>query len=844
MTITGSLQYYGAGMSLNIEDLVLQGRVGSAINRNLPNYYETSETAAGYDFLLRNITLDDPNPTSDNDNIRFDGYLTDNGPGSNSYGIIASDVSGVGSVASDNYHIKGLQLYGSGGLLTGFNIVNNDYEEYDQIGINLPTTYVRDIGSGPAADNYFADGWVFVQPDLSGFSWNLNQFLSASAAYRAGNTAPLMNLLNSEKYDLTGSDARDVFHGYALDDRLLGAGGNDEIRGREGSDSIFGGAGLDVIYGDAGNDFLYGNEDADTIFGGDGADRLVGGDGIDQLDGGAGNDTFWDESFGDGVDVINGGDGIDTVTFFQLGTGVTVDTRTPSLNFGGNAAWTSIENIVGTIYADSIFLNDEDGIGNFIDGLQGNDRLGGGSGDDVIFGGDGHDSLYGFSGTDDLRGGEGDDKLYGEDGRDVLWGGGGVNEFYGGEGNDIVSYRDATGSVTACIDDDRLNDGEALGDIYNSIETIRGGAFADDLFAIDVQAILYGGGGNDSLTGAVGGGEFTDYLYGEAGADFIEGNRGDDLLYGGNDNDQLYGGEGTDNLYGGLGADLHNGGNDPGIIDYARYDDANYGNLVIRLDAPNQNTGAAAGDTYVDIQGLVGGVGDDLIVGNAQANYLFGGGGADYIFGQAGADYISGGEGTNQLCGGAGADKHIGGSGLDFARYDDANWGKLTIRLDVSSLNTGAAAGDTYTGVEGLVGGAGSDVIVGNASNNYLFGSGGADYINGLAGNDYLNGGAGADRFAFGTALNAATNVDTIADFTHGVDDFNLAQTIFAGIGATLDASEFQIGMADSATDRIIYNNVTGQLFYDSNGNGAGGMTLFATVTAGTVLDIGDFVMV
>jgi Ca2+-binding RTX toxin-like protein len=50
--------------------------------------------------------------------------------------------------------------------------------------------------------------------------------------------------------------------------------------------------------------------------------------------------------------------------------------------------------------------------------------------------------------------------------------------------------------------------------------------------------------------------------------------------------------------------------------------------------------------------------------------------------------------------------------------------------------------------------------------------------------------------------------------------------------------------MANAATDRIIYNNITGQLFYDSNGNGAGGQTLFATVTAGTVLNTGDFLMV
>jgi Ca2+-binding RTX toxin-like protein len=192
-----------------------------------------------------------------------------------------------------------------------------------------------------------------------------------------------------------------------------------------------------------------------------------------------------------------------------------------------------------------------------------------------------------------------------------------------------------------------------------------------------------------------------------------------------------------------------------------------------------------------------------------------------------------------------GADAHYGGSdaGVDYARYDDANHGNLTLRLDNSAGNAGAAAvGDTYTGIEGLVGGAGADVIIGNTAANFLFGSGGADYIDGLGGNDYLNGGAGADRFRFSTAL-SGSNVDQIADFQHLVDDILLVQSIFAGIGAALTADEFRIGMAQDANDRILYNNGTGQIFYDSNANGGGGMILFATVTAGTVLTFDNFIM-
>ena len=137
-----------------------------------------------------------------------------------------------------------------------------------------------------------------------------------------------------------------------------------------------------------------------------------------------------------------------------------------------------------------------------------------------------------------------------------------------------------------------------------------------------------------------------------------------------------------------------------------------------------------------------------------------------------------------------------------------------------------------------------NDFLYGQAGDDSVIGGVGADSIFGGLGNDYLRGGDDADRFVFNTALNAATNVDTIQAFAVNQDDIALSQAIFAGIGATLDASEFQIGLADASTDRIIYNQVTGELFYDSNGNGSGGSTLFAILNLGTALSLDDFVMV
>ncbi|MGL4488015.1 MAG: hypothetical protein ACRCU5_01040 [Rhizobiaceae bacterium] len=267
--------------------------------------------------------------------------------------------------------------------------------------------------------------------------------------------------------------------------------------------------------------------------------------------------------------------------------------------------------------------------------------------------------------------------------------------------------------------------------------------------------------------------------------------------------------------------------------------------------ADNTQRSAAAGGTLsgtAKMDRLIGNTGNDILSGGQNDDMLFGEGGADALLGGAGKDVLSGGAGGDNLWGGAGADQLTGGDGaeVDYARYDDANWGNLTLRLDAPSLNVGAAAvGDTYVGIEGLVGGLGNDVVVGNASANHLFGVGGNDFMDGRNGNDYLNGGSGTDRFRFATPLNAATNVDTIADFAHGTDDILLLQSIFASIGTTLDATELRFGTAAAdANDYIIYNSATGQLFYDANGNGAGGRTLFGRVSAGTVLDAGDFVMV
>jgi len=65
------------------------------------------------------------------------------------------------------------------------------------------------------------------------------------------------------------------------------------------------------------------------------------------------------------------------------------------------------------------------------------------------------------------------------------------------------------------------------------------------------KANLFGGAGNDVLTGGSG----NDQLFGQAGNDTLLGKGGFDLLFGGNDNDTLTGGDADDQAFGQSGND-------------------------------------------------------------------------------------------------------------------------------------------------------------------------------------------------------------------------------------------------------------------------------------------------
>ncbi|MGL4487986.1 MAG: calcium-binding protein [Rhizobiaceae bacterium] len=329
------------------------------------------------------------------------------------------------------------------------------------------------------------------------------------------------------------------------------------------------------------------------------------------------------------------------------------------------------------------------------------------------------------------------------------------------------------------------------------------------------------------------GGDGDDRADGGAGSDNMNGGAGGDFLFGGADADALFGGSGSDLLNGGAGGDVLNGGQN---TDRADYGNAAAG-VTARLDNSALNMGDAQGDTYISIENLNGSSHADVLVGDGLVNSINGFGGNDLIYGLGGADSLLADEGFDLLEGGAGADFLDGGSEFDYAVYAFASTG-VVANLANSAANTGDAAGDSYSKIEGLGGSNFGDALVGDAGNNAL---------NGGLGNDYLAGGAGADAFVFTTALNTATNFDRLTDF-RPVDDIIWLQqaNVFNAIAkGSLAAANFVIGsVALDANDRIIYNQANGNIFYDPDGNGATARILFAQVAANTVLTSADFFVI
>jgi serralysin len=675
-------------------------------------------------------------------------------------------------------------------------------------------------------------------------------------------------LLNFEAYQLTLGAGNDTIVTRGGDDGVRSGGGNDVIDTGAGRDVLDGGSGADSMTGGSGNDLYVVDNAGDTVteYAGEGSDEILTslasfslaalgniedltgisgsaqsltGNGLaNRITGGAGNDVL--TGLG-GADILDGRGGNDTY-FIDDAAAVVFD----SFFAGTDIVYTTVSYVLQTAsYAEIEVLSVLDRTTTNAINLTGN------SYGQTIYGNEGANVLTGGGGADYLVGFGGDDILYGSgDAASTLQGGTGNDWYYisrtgdsiieaEGEGNDrVLAYV----SVTLSNSQEIENLSAANAASTNAIN-LTGNVFAQLIYGNAGANVLTSGGGADYLVGLGG----NDILVGNADtASTLQGGTGNDWYYITRTGDSLveFAGEGSDRILSSVNYTL------------------SAGQSIETLNALD-----AAATTAIN---LTGNALAQVINGNAGANVLTGGGGADYLVGFGGDDILVGNaDAASTLQGGTGNDwYYISRTGDSLVEF--ANEGNDRILTSVSytlsagqeietlaavdaagtaAINlTGNGFGQVIQGTNGintLSGDGGADDLSGFGGTDILLGGDGDDLLNGGAGNDVMDGGAGADLLVFADALGAG-NIDAVQNFVSGQDRLLVENAVFTGLATgTLSASAFVTGTAaQDADDRFIYNQTTGELWFDADGNGAGAAIQFATFAPATILTASDIVVI
>jgi VCBS repeat-containing protein len=217
----------------------------------------------------------------------------------------------------------------------------------------------------------------------------------------------------------------------------------------------------------------------------------------------------------------------------------------------------------------------------------------------TLTGTSGNDTLSGTSGNDVIAGLAGNDTINAGAGDDIVMPGTGIDHSDGGTGTNTLWYGDSILNLTADLQLGTLSVG-------------TGTNFQN----------FTGGNGNDVIYGT------------NAGGNVLIGNGGNDIFHVRGGGDTIDGGAGTDYVY--------------------------FDTLTADMTANLQTQtlgGGAAGTTVANIEGIVGGSGNDTLTGFDNApDYLAGGAGNDILIGGAGADTEDGGPGHDIIYGSLGAD--------------------------------------------------------------------------------------------------------------------------------------------------------------------------------------------
>lgn len=394
------------------------------------------------------------------------------------------------------------------------------------------------------------------------------------------------------------------------------------------------------------------------------------------VDGGAGDDTIYASNLGDN---LFGGAGNDTLYGGRLDDWL----------LGGEG-----DDVLDAGTADQATLG---GDGNYLSGGTGNDTLRGREGSDWLEGGDGTDTLTGGAGDDILAGGGGEN--------DALYGGTGSDQYIvrRGDGLDIVE-EDASGAPPPS------GSGDAIAQRIAKIEAWKAnpnavGALRPDWIGTSagVQAGAVSG-GEDAIVfgGGIGIGDIRLQRSGTASA------QGNDLIV------MVMTTTGDVESFSGTQVTIRDWFTNPfKRVEWLRFADGN----EIRIG---------------DITSFViGGSGDDVLIGTQGNDFVYGGAGDDRLFLLAGDDVGNGGVGNDMVVGDAGRDLLIGSAGNDQ-----------------------------------LIGGAGIDAITGDAGADDIYGGADNDIVAGGRGDgDLIAGGAGNDTFRYTRGDGRDTYIDEFADY-------------------------------------------------------------------------------
>lgn len=258
------------------------------------------------------------------------------------------------------------------------------------------------------------------------------------------------------------------------------------------------------------------------------------------------------------------------------------------------------------------------------------------------------------------------------------------------------------------------------------------------------KANLFGGAGNDVLTGGSG----ADMLFGQAGNDTLLGKGGADFLFGGTENDTLTGGDADDQVFGEAGDDrmVWNPGDDTDL------NEGGAGTDIVEVNGGNgdEQFTVTANGTRVRFDRL-NPAPFSIDIGTSEKLVLNANGGND-TFSATGnlaaliAITVDGGAGNDTLLGSNGADLLIGGDGDDFVDGQQGN--------DVALLGAG---NDTFSWDPGD----GSDTVEGQDGTDRLV-------FNGSAANEVFDVSANGQRVRF------SRNIANIVMDLNGIEGLDL----------------------------------------------------------------------